>query len=134
MMDNILRFFRHYGLSISVALTIFYLCMMPSNSTGLSLNISNIDKYVHFLMYFALSFCVSLNLYQEYTKFKSMTMVMWALVIPILFGGLIEVMQDKFTVSRSCDLYDLLADAIGAVLGFLFSAWYVPRHFKQNEN
>ena len=61
-------------------------------------------------------------------------MVMWALVIPILFGGLIEVMQDKFTVSRSCDIFDLLADALGAILGYLFASWFVPRHFKQNEN
>lgn len=133
-MDNILRFFRHYGLSICVALTILYLCMMPGNDSNFDIKIPNMDKYVHAVMYFVLSFTISLNLYQEYTKFKSMTMVMWALVIPILFGGLIEVMQDKFTVSRSCDIFDLLADALGAILGYLFASWFVPRHFKQNEN
>ncbi|MBQ4036104.1 MAG: VanZ family protein [Paludibacteraceae bacterium] len=134
MMDNILRFFRHYGLSICVALTILYLCMMPGNDSNFDIKIPNMDKYVHAVMYFVLSFTISLNLYQEYTKYKSMTMVMWAVVIPILFGGLIEVMQDKFTVSRTGDALDLLADAIGAILGYLFASWFVPRHFKQNEN
>ena len=133
-MDNILRFFRHYGLSICVALTILYLCMMPGNDSNFDIKIPNMDKYVHAVMYFVLSFTISLNLYQEYTKYKSMTMVMWAVVIPILFGGLIEVMQDKFTVSRTGDALDLLADAIGAILGSLFASWFVPRHFKQNEN
>ncbi len=133
-MDNILRFFRHYGLSICVALTILYLCMMPGNDSNFDIKIPNMDKYVHAVMYFVLSFTISLNLYQEYTKYKSMTMVMWAVVIPILFGGLIEVMQDKFTVSRTGDALDLLADAIGAILGYLFASWFVPRHFKQNEN
>lgn len=133
-MDIILRFFRHYGLSICVALTILYLCMMPSNDSGMDINIPYIDKYVHAFMYFTLSCCIGLNLYQEHTEFKSMIMVMWAIIIPTLFGGLIEVMQDKFTVSRSGDPYDLLADAIGAVLGYLFASWFVPRHFKQNEN
>lgn len=134
MMDNILRFFRHYGLSICVALTILYLCMMPSTDTGMDINIPNLDKIVHAAMYWALAFCISLNLYQEYTKFKSMVMVMWAIIIPILFGGLIEVMQDAFTVSRSGDPFDLLADAIGAILGYFFASWFVPRFFKQNEN
>ncbi|MBR6042421.1 MAG: VanZ family protein [Paludibacteraceae bacterium] len=134
MIDNILRFFRHYGLSICVALTILYLCMMPGNDSNFDIKIPNMDKYVHAVMYFVLSFTISLNLYQEYTKYKSMTMVMWAVVIPILFGGLIEVMQDKFTVSRTGDALDLLADAIGAILGYLFASWFVPRHFKQNEN
>lgn len=133
-MDNILRFFRHYGLSICVALTILYLCMMPGNNSNFDIKIPNMDKYVHAVMYFVLSFTISLNLYQEYTKYKSMTMVMWALVIPILFGGLIEVMQDKFTVSRTGDVIDLVADAIGAILGYLFASWFVPRHFKQNDN
>ncbi len=133
-MDNILRFFRHYGLSICVALTILYLCMMPGNDSNFDIKIPNMDKYVHAVMYFVLSFTISLNLYQEYTKYKSMTMVMWAVVIPILFGGLIEVMQDKFTVSRTGDALDLVADAIGAILGYLFASWFVPRHFKQNEN
>ena len=133
-MDNILRFFRHYGLSICVALTILYLCMMPGNDSNFDIKIPNMDKYVHAVMYFVLSFTISLNLYQEYTKYKSMTMVMWAVVIPILFGGLIEVMQDKFTVSRTVDALYLLADAIGAILGYLFASWFVPRHFKQNEN
>ena len=133
-MDNILRFFRHYGLSICVALTILYLCMMPGNDSNFDIKIPNMDKYVHAVMYFVLSFTISLNLYQEYTKYKSMTMMMWAVVIPILFGGLIEVMQDKFTVSRTGDALDLLADAIGAILGYLFASWFVPRHFKQNEN
>jgi len=108
--------------------------MMPGNDSNFDIKIPNMDKYVHAVMYFVLSFTISLNLYQEYTKYKSMTMVMWAVVIPILFGGLIEVMQDKFTVSRTGDALDLVADAIGAILGYLFASWFVPRHFKQNEN
>lgn len=132
-MDSLLRFFRHYGLSICVALTIFYLCMMPGGNTP-SINIPNIDKLVHACMYMALAFCISLNLYQEYTEFDSIAMIMWALVIPILFGGLIEVMQDKFTLTRSCDFYDFIADSVGAIIGYFFARWFVPRHFKQNEN
>lgn len=43
---------------------------------------------------------------------------LWAaVVIGILFGGLIEVLQYILPINRSADWRDLLADAVGVVLG-----------------
>lgn len=133
-MNNFLRFFRHYGLSICVGLTILYLCMMPSSNSSMNFNIPNIDKLVHALMYMALTSCICLNMYQDHTSFKSMTMVMWGLVIPILFGALIEVMQGELTIDRSCDFYDWVADSLGSLIGYGIASYLVPRFFKENDD
>ncbi|MCQ2192045.1 MAG: VanZ family protein [Paludibacteraceae bacterium] len=133
-MDAILRFFRHYGLSICVGLTILYLCMKPAGEHNMMFgSVPNIDKVVHCLMYFGFTFCICLNFYQQSTSFKSVPMIMWALIIPILYGGLIEIMQEELTATRSCDLFDFFADSVGSILGYFFSAWYIPKHFKENE-
>lgn len=132
MFDKIRHFFLHYGLSICVALTILYLCMMPSSNTE-HFHITNGDKFVHAFMYLCFTFCICLNFYKQDTEFKSLTMFMWAIVIPILYGGLIEVMQGELTVSRSCDINDLIADAIGTLIGFGVSWYFIPRYFKRNE-
>lgn len=39
----------------------------------------------------------------------------------ILFGGLIEILQYSLPINRSGDWEDLVADSIGAVLGFALS-------------
>ena len=46
---------------------------------------------------------------------------MWIILcLSIAFGGAIELLQPL--VNRSCEMADFLADAVGAILGFLVAA------------
>ena len=43
----------------------------------------------------------------------------WLVValLPMLYGGLIEVIQEKYFYPRTGDWYDWLADSVGVILG-----------------
>ncbi len=46
----------------------------------------------------------------------------WALLASVFFGILIEVLQGLFTKTRSADLFDVIADLVGAGSVFLLMA------------
>lgn len=51
------------------------------------------------------------------------------LIAGILFGGVIEALQYILPINRSADWIDLLADAVGTVVG-VFMAWAVQKTYK----
>ena len=128
-----LTFFRHYGLTICVALTILYVCIMPV-STPKGLNFHWSDKIVHAAMYVVFSLCVCYNFYREHTNFGTLKMAAWGIAFPALFGGLVELLQGSLTTTRSCEFADFVADIIGAVAGYLIAACIMPRHVERNIN
>lgn len=83
-----------------------------------SIPISSKDKYAHFIFYFVLtlSWMLSFKKINNKLLFKIMGLI-------VFYGIIIEVLQDKFTVSREADIYDVLANSLGvfsAYLGFNF--------------
>ena len=81
--------------------------LLPINNvdTGLS------DKWLHFASYFALTvwFC---GLYATIGYYSIIT------AIVIAFGAVLDVAQGA-TGTRTFDLLDILANALGAVVGFV---------------
>lgn len=71
------------------------------------------DKVVHFIFYFLFVFFWSLALYKKDLKLK-------ILFIAILYGMIIEVLQDAITATRTSDLYDVLANSLGALVAYIF--------------
>lgn len=111
--------------------------MMPSSSVpSLSLDgwvpeliKENVDKFVHLLFYLMLSFALGHDLWVQRTDFTSKKMIIWAIIVPILYGGLIEIMQATLTTTRSGDVVDLLFDATGTICGYFLAKKFVPRWF-----
>lgn len=141
-----MKFFRQYGLSIVVALFIMNMCMMPSSSVpSISLGglvpdclrplsdfvKEHMDKFAHFTFFLALSFAISHDLWVQRTDFATKKMKIWAIVVPILYGGLIEIMQATLTTTRSGDICDLCFDAIGTFCGFFLAYKFVPKWFER---
>lgn len=52
-----------------------------------------------------------------------------ALIIGILFGGLIEVLQGILPINRNADWLDLSADSLGAVIGVVLG-WLLTKNYK----
>ena len=127
-----LRFFGKYGLSVAVAMTILYLCIMPS-PPHVGGEIPNVDKFEHILMYLILVCALCKNFYQDYTEFYSFKMIMWTIVAPICFGGVIELLQSYCTTTRSGDWLDWLADILGVLAGYLICSYFYPRYMKRND-
>ncbi|MDL2231758.1 VanZ family protein [Porphyromonadaceae bacterium OttesenSCG-928-L07] len=100
------------------ATIIFVLCTMPGDRLpDPRLDIPYMDKMVHFGMFFimALLLCNELE-YQTHWRKRRIYMI--AVGVVFLYGGVIEIMQE-YWFERSGDIWDLLADVFGAIVGCL---------------
>lgn len=83
------------------------------------------DKWVHFVMYGALTcamwFDKWLNSRKQHKYSYSMAFVLMSFFFPAVWGGLMELAQAYLTTCRSGDWIDFYADAFGALLGVLLS-------------
>lgn len=122
------KIFKYSWPPAIVAIIIFYLsCLLPSKDIpdiGFDFFIPA-DKIVHFLMYFGLSLVASFNyIYDKNGNIIILKLIIFAICIPILYGGVIEIIQDNYFQGRSGDWYDFLADTLGAIASIPFSLWF----------
>ena len=96
---------------------ILFLSVIPGEDLP-NISFWEIDKIVHTIFYWILSFAVILALKKQYPamplRFKA---IMYGVALCILYGLCIEIVQGAFLESRSFDIYDLVANFIGCTLG-----------------
>lgn len=80
------------------------------------INIPNIDKIVHFGMYFGL---MSVIILENRKTMKGTYSLLLIALIALSYGILIEIMQAELTVTRSGNFYDALADFAGILVSIL---------------
>lgn len=73
------------------------------------------DKIFHFLAYGLLTILWFATFSLNFKMIKRPA-VLYALIFSVLFGIIIEVLQGTLTVSRSLDVYDMVANTLGALL------------------
>lgn len=134
------RKYAYIALPVCIALVIVYLCcLLPPNDIP---EVDSpfpfpIDKLVHFLMYVGFSgatFVAYVHLAVKAKRFSYLAAFFWCLLVPIVFGGLIEIIQYKYCPGRSGDWNDLLADTLGAVFVIPFAVIYKRFIEKRNDN
>lgn len=77
------------------------------------------DKVVHLFIFGTLSFLILFGYRHKYTGDRKKKLVWTSIVITILYGALTELMQYYVVIiHRSGNIYDALADAIGAFTGW----------------
>lgn len=82
------------------------------------------DKIVHFCMYFGLAFVASCNyIYVNRGEISINRLLLGAILIPILYGGLLEILQANF-FSREGDWWDFLANTLGALSAIPLAIWF----------
>ena len=100
----IFSFSLFYTLVITV-LSLVRLGNIPKLNTGFN------DKIAHFLFYAILCLMWFLSFY----AFKVKRSLFAASAFSILFGIIIEIIQDQATVYRTAEVLDFLANTIGAL-------------------
>lgn len=108
-----------YPFSCIIVIGTWILCFMTIPETPLS-SVRFIDKWTHSLIYLVLGISISLE-YLRNTKHASPKfIVVWVWLIPIIMGGLIEILQSYCTNgNRSGEWLDFFADAIGSTTAVL---------------
>ena len=82
-----------------------------------NLNITHLDKVVHFGMFFILTLLINLPL-ELHTAIPAKRIYTIAVLITFVYGGLIEILQHYF-FNRGGDIWDLAADIAGGIAGCL---------------
>ncbi len=113
-------FIKQYYKSIIIGLLILWLSLSGSKSLvpGRMLNIPYIDKMGHFAMYAFFSAMLLMDSCRWQTERRFNYLI---LLIPILFGALMEIMQMTLTTSRQAETLDLVANISGVTAGILLA-------------
>jgi len=123
-----------------ISLVIFYLCCLISTDNIPDVEIEwiiPVDKVVHFLMYFGLSGATAINyIYIKKGFVDIRKLLLGAFLLPIFYGGLIEIVQHYYFPPRAGDWFDFLADMLGSLsalpFALLFKNYLLKRQLNEN--
>lgn len=95
---------------------IAFFCLVQLNNVPLG-EVSNLDKLVHVFFHFVLTVLCFL-FFQKYTNaLNSFKSIIISFLFSVFFGIGIEIAQELFTTTRHADIFDVLANLSGAILG-----------------
>ena len=117
---------RAAPLALLWALGILVLTLMPSSDVPhwpWAAQV-HLDKFVHAFLFGVQGVLLGLAFANRRTWRSPAHPFLLALLIAILFGALIEVLQEDMGAGRSGDVWDLVADGAGALLGYVFLRWW----------
>lgn len=92
---------------------IFYLCLTESSNIPV-VSIPHIDKLVHFCFYFGFNFLWFLYFKKQFKNTDDFRPLLLSFVFSTFFGIIIEILQSEYTLTRSADMMDFLANSLGA--------------------
>ena len=108
-----------YPFSCIIVIGTWILCFMTIPETPLN-SVRFIDKWTHSLIYLVLGISISLEYLRNTKQPSPKFIIVWVWLMPIIMGGLIEVLQSYCTNgNRSGEWLDFFADAIGSTIAVL---------------
>jgi VanZ family protein len=109
-----MRLIRAYWTSIIVCIGILYVSLVRNPGIHLPTFVGA-DKWVHLLMYTLLGAVATYDSIR--IQLSGWRLWLVATLLPILFGGIIELVQEQWFAPRSGEWIDWLADCIGVIIG-----------------
>ena len=115
--------------SILISLIILYLSLANAKTfeNVKFFDFKYLDKLVHFGLYFVFTITV---IYEHRDYFKNTRQLLLIALIPFAFGALIEIFQADFTVTRTGDILDVLANT-GGILSALYVWLIIKPYYRQ---
>ena len=101
-------------LAVSWTTLIFYFCLEEVPSVP-KFTFQYKDKVAHFIFYF-----VFVYFWTKSLKTKYLNYILIVLFLAVTTGILIEFLQENLTRNRTFDWYDVIANSIGAIAGFIY--------------
>ncbi|MBW7957528.1 MAG: VanZ family protein [Deltaproteobacteria bacterium] len=118
--------FRGWGPVLPYALLIMVLSLLPSSEA--EEHIIGVDKVYHALAYAGLAWLLMRALSASMPGWKA-SAVLAAFLAASVFGAFIEFLQSALTDTRTADIYDAVANGMGAAFGSI--AYRVARPIKK---
>lgn len=119
-------FLKRYALTLCCIFLIWYLCLFKPPSISLG-KVEGIDKVVHFLMYFGLCLVMWTEYMRCHHRLQFRRLALAAVVAPIAMSGVIELVQNYCTTTRSGEWADFAANSLGVVLAAIVALTVLRR-------
>lgn len=115
-----IAFIRYYWKSIAVIAGILYLSFAPPSTFSGVPSFQNEDKLVHVFLYA----CLTIILIYDSRNYKKLTtnklaFVIYCIFVPIILGGLVEILQPMYFAPRTAEWFDWFSDITGVLVGWL---------------
>lgn len=91
-----------------------------------------VDKFVHVTLHAGLLFIWALYFFKKYKKTIATKTFSLLAISCLLYGIIIEVLQEKFVPFRNLDVMDLVANAAGILLGAI--VFHKVTDYFENQN
>lgn len=104
--------------AVSWSVMILYLCLKNANEIK-QIEIPNFDKLIHVVFHFVFTTLWFLYLKKKLIGSNNFRLFSFSFTGSFIFGITIELMQQYFTTTRTADVFDILANLIGAFLAIL---------------
>lgn len=127
-----LYYIKKYPVSLVIILTVIYLSFFKPPTTDLN-TIPNLDKVAHICMYFGLSGMLWLEFLRAHKRDHVPLWHAWigAFFCPVIFSGIVELLQEYCTTYRGGDWLDFAANTTGAVLASLAACLVLKPRMKR---
>ena len=113
---------RRYTLLFLVwllTITLFSLLRLPDDDKVDWVSLPHFDKFVHCCFYFGVVVCCSFMLRELRPILKIRKVVLLSVCFAIAYGIFMEGLQQLMPYGRSAEIYDVLANSLGAVVAGL---------------
>lgn len=113
-----MKLLRYYTPAILWIILILVLCTLPGKDIPSNSFFEKIhfDKFVHFGLFGGIVLFLSLGIYWQKKYISAATLTLLVL-LAAGYGLAIEFIQKYWASGRSFDMYDVMADTLGAIAG-----------------
>ncbi len=112
-----MRRILNYIPTVLVAGLILYLSLLREPHFHLPpIKIAYLDKLLHTVFYFVLAAVFTCDLWRDRVRFA--ILISLAIILPVIYGGIIEILQQQYFYPRTGEWFDWGADILGTLLGF----------------
>ena len=115
-MQIIVQYIKKYPFSVICVSLVWILSLLPSFPETPLDNVALIDKWVHFIMYGGTCLVIWVEYVLKHKSPDYEKLFFWAWLLPVIMGGVLELLQAYCITTRNGDWLDFAANSTGVTL------------------
>ena len=115
-MQIIVHYIKKYPFSVICVSLVWILSLLPFFPETPLDNVALIDKWVHFIMYGGTCLVIWVEYVLKHKSPDYEKLFFWAWLLPVIMGGVLELLQAYCTTTRKGDWLDFAANSTGVTL------------------
>ena len=130
-MQKLFQISRKYPFSVLCIVLIWTLSLIPFFPETPLDNVKFIDKWTHLVMYGGTCTIIWIEYLRQHSVIDKGKLFLWAWLAPIIMSGILELLQEYCTTTRSGEWLDLAANSTGVTLAV--AVGLLLNHFKRTK-